>query len=96
MAPVLVAQVGGTCVSVGATGAPGASSINTVDAGTELQPAAFCSLTVWVLPGSKPNYIRQQDKDRKGPLSKLYDEPAFATECDSTCIGFAQELEQLA
>ena len=28
MAPVLVAQVGATCVSVGATGAPGASSIN--------------------------------------------------------------------
>ena len=48
-------QVGATCVSVGAAGAPGASSINTVDA-AELQPAAFCSLTVCVLPGSKPTY----------------------------------------
>ena len=55
MVPVLVAHVGATCVSVGATGAPGAALIVRL-AGTELQPAAFCSDTLWLLPGSKPTY----------------------------------------
>ena len=55
MAPVLVAHVGATWVSVGATGAPGAASIVRL-AGTELQPAAFCSLTVCVEPGRRPTY----------------------------------------